>query len=104
HVEGAEHLVVGDAATLAQQLEDRRLDPGPPPEAGAQAFRQAARQVAVDAAAGDVGGPLPCDRPQLLEVRPVRLEQLLAQRAAHGRAPAVAMAVTQVVAMSTPMP
>src|SRR5438445_7678710 len=83
HVECAKHLVVGDAAALGDQVEDRRLLPRTPAEARAQTLRQAARQVAEDPAARDVRGALPLDGPQLLEVRAMRLEQLLPKRPAQ---------------------
>src|SRR5450759_3098282 len=82
HVEGAEHLVVRDLSSFTQEPEDRRLRPGFALEPGTQAFRQAARQVAEDSAAGDVGRPLPAHCGERFEVRAVGLEQLIPKRTA----------------------
>src|ERR1700674_2918140 len=69
HVEGAEHLVVTDAAALLQQLEERRLLPGSPFDARAQTLGKAAGQVAENPTARDVRGTLPCHGLQLVKVQ-----------------------------------
>src|SRR5487761_1386726 len=79
HVEGAQHLVVGDLASLAYESEGRRLDPGFALEAGTKTIGQASRQVAEDASTCDVRGAFPTQRGQRFQVRAVRLEQLLAE-------------------------
>src|SRR5207237_9518533 len=85
HVGRSVHLVVGDTAALADELEGRRHLPRAAIEAGAQTFGQAARQIAEDATAGNVRGTLPTHRVELLQIRPVRLEQDFAQRLAQLR-------------------
>src|SRR4029077_3487519 len=75
HVEGAEHLVGTDAASLLQELEDRRHLPGSPVDARAQALGKAAGQVAEDSAARDVRRALPPHGLQLVQVRTMWFEQ-----------------------------
>ena len=57
-VEGAQHVVGRHAADLAQPAEDRRRRPLPGIEARARPVGQAARHVAGQPAAGDMGEPL----------------------------------------------
>src|SRR5206468_2660961 len=59
HVEGAEHLVVGDAAAALYLAEDRRHVPRAPVQDGAEAPWHHAGQVAGNATSGDMGGGLP---------------------------------------------
>ena len=59
HVEGAQHLVVGDVAAAREQAEDGRHLPAAEADAELEpgVGRQHARRVVDQAAAGDVGGP-----------------------------------------------
>ena len=55
HVEGAEHLVLGDVAEMLEVFEQRRGCPGGEVDDRAHAFGQDAGEVFRDTATGDVG-------------------------------------------------
>ena len=57
-VEGAQHIVGRHLADVVQPVEDARGRPGAGVEVGTQPIGQAARHVAGQAAAGDVGQSL----------------------------------------------
>ena len=69
HVEGVEHVVLGDAAYLLHQVEQRRGADILLLDAGAAALFQAAGDVLIEAAAGDVGDALDIHFFQHLEHR-----------------------------------
>ncbi len=83
HVEGAQHLVVRDSASLAHEPEDRWLDPRFSLEPRAEAFGQAPREVAENASSGDVRGALPTHGAERFKVREMGLEQLLSEGTAE---------------------
>ena len=58
HVEGVEHIVLGDVAGLLHQVEEGRNADILLLDAGAAALFQAAGDVLIEAAAGDVGDAL----------------------------------------------
>ena len=78
HVEGAEHLVVRDPAPRLDQAEEGRDLPGAPADPGPEALGKHARDVAREAAPGDVG-----ERPHLVALE----ERLEGGQVAHGAAP-----------------
>ena len=69
HVEGVEHIVFGDAAHLLHQVEERRGADVRLADAGAAALLQAAGDILIEAAAGDVGDALDIHLFQHLEHR-----------------------------------
>src|SRR6187401_1127407 len=90
-VEGPNHLLVGNVAALLDEAEDRRHRPGAGLDLDTQAVGQGARDVSLPAPAGDVGEcmdvvPRRAQRPSqnahLVEVRPVRLQERIPDRAA----------------------
>ena len=69
HVEGVEHIVLRDAAHLLHQVEERRGADVRLADAGAAALLQAAGDILIEAAAGDVGDALDIHLFQHLEHR-----------------------------------